>query len=206
MMETKAETFQRDWSEYYDAIAGRPPRETLLKGLQGFETPGFAVNLGCGDGRDTVELLRQGWTVLAIDGQPDAIARLDRRPDLNSTHLETRVERFETLQFPSNIDLINASFSLPFCPPEAFPELWRKIVAALRTGGYFCGQLFGERDSWASNPLLNHHTRSHVEELLKPFEIERLEEEEHPGQTPLGEDRDWHIFHIVVRKTVISEQ
>ncbi|MGQ9869558.1 hypothetical protein [Leptodesmis sp.] len=42
-----------------------------------------AVDLGCGDGRDTVELLRRDWQVLAIDGEPQAIARLLERPDIN---------------------------------------------------------------------------------------------------------------------------
>ncbi|MEJ1932020.1 class I SAM-dependent methyltransferase [Nostoc sp. NIES-2111] len=39
------------------------------------DAPRFAVDLGCGDGRDTVELLRRGWRVLGIDGAQEAIAR-----------------------------------------------------------------------------------------------------------------------------------
>ncbi|MEC4815643.1 MAG: methyltransferase domain-containing protein [Scytonema sp. PMC 1069.18] len=54
----------------------------------------FAVDLGCGDGRDTVELLRQGWRVLAIDGEAEAIARLLNRPNINRQLLETHIVRF----------------------------------------------------------------------------------------------------------------
>jgi hypothetical protein len=36
--------------------------------------------------------------------------------------------------------------------------------------------------------------------LLQPFEIEMLEEEDHPGKTAIGEEKHWHIFHIVARK------
>jgi hypothetical protein len=39
-----------------------------------------------------------------------------------------------------------------------------------------------------------------VETLLNRYNIELLEEEEHPGKTPLGEDRYWHVFHIVAKK------
>jgi hypothetical protein len=39
-----------------------------------------------------------------------------------------------------------------------------------------------------------------VEELLSSLSIKMLEEEEELGQTPLGEERNWHIFHIVARK------
>ncbi len=193
-------TLKRDWKAYYNAVANRPPRKTILTALAAFEQPGMAVDLGCGDGRDTVEILRQNWTVLAIDREPDAIARLLSRSNLNTWQLTTQTLGFEELQLPKSVNLINASFSLPFCLPEAFPNLWNKIFNSLVTGGRFCGHLFGERDSWGNNELINNFTRSQVETLLKPYAIELLEEEEHPGKTPLGEDRYWHIFHIVARK------
>jgi tellurite methyltransferase len=198
-------TAEPNWATYYEAVAGRPPRETLLKALENFAAEPsthqarFAVDLGCGDGRDTVELLRRGWRVLAIDGEPQAFDRLLDQP-IPDHQLQTQLIKFETLTLPPAIDLINASFCLPFCPPANFPTLWQTIVTALKPGGRFCGQLFGDRDSWAAFSNRSHHTRSQVEALLQPFEIEWLEEEEHPGVTAIGEEKHWHIFHIVVRK------
>ena len=191
---------KRDWKAYYDVVANRPPRKTLLTTLAAFEEPGVAIDLGCGEGRDTVEMLRQNWAVLAIDQNPDAIASLRARSIDNIDRLATQIVNFEKLELPKPVDLINASFSLPFCSTEAFPNLWFKILNSLGTGGRFCGHLFGERDSWRDRELINCFTRSQVESLLKPYAIEMLEEEEHPGKTPLGEDRYWHIFHIVARK------
>jgi SAM-dependent methyltransferase len=198
-------TTQPDWATYYQAVAGRPPRDTLLKALENFAAEslinytGFAVDLGCGDGRDTVELLRRGWRVLAIDGEPQAFDRLLDQ-SVPQAQLETQLIKFETLTLPASVDLINASYCLPFCPPENFPTLWQTIVTSLKTGGRFCGQLFGDRDSWAAFPGRSHQTRSQVEALLNSFEVEWLEEEEHPGVTAIGEEKHWHIFHIVVRK------
>ncbi|MGK7950388.1 MAG: trans-aconitate 2-methyltransferase [Xenococcaceae cyanobacterium] len=193
-------TLKRDWKAYYAAVADRPPRKTILTALGAFETPGMAIDLGCGDGRDTVEMLRQNWAVLAIDKEPDAIARLLARPNLNTLQLTTQIVSFEELQLPKQVNLINASFSLPFCGIEAFPSLWNQIFNSLVPGGRFCGHLFGDRDSWGDSKLINTFTRSQVETLLKAYAIELLEEEEHQGNTPLGEDRYWHIFHIVARK------
>ncbi|PSN12008.1 class I SAM-dependent methyltransferase [filamentous cyanobacterium CCT1] len=197
--------FDAKWMQYYQAVAGRPPRPTLLKALEYHDQapealPKFAVDLGCGDGRDTVELLNRGWRVLAIDGETEAIARLRQRDDCGRTHLETRVQRFEDLTLPPDISLINASFCLPFCPPEQFPDLWDEIVATLALGGRFCGQLFGDRDSWAVYNDMNHHSRDQVNQLLTPFVVEWLEEENHPGKTALGEEKHWHIYNIVARK------
>jgi 2-polyprenyl-3-methyl-5-hydroxy-6-metoxy-1,4-benzoquinol methylase len=98
---------------------------------------GKLVDLGSGEGRDTVELLRQGWRVLGIDGEAEAIARLQGRPDIDPDRMYTS---------------------------------------------------------------MNHHSCERVEALLKPFDIEMLEEEEHPGKTAIGEDKYWLIFHIVARK------
>lgn len=196
----------RGWKADYNAIPNCSPHKTLIKALQQFKTPGVAVDLGCGEGQDTVELLRRGWQVVAVDAQREKIERLRRLPEAKLAPLETRITRFETWHFPQTVDLINASFSLPFCHPKEFLKLWRKIVAALPSGGYFCGHLFGDRDSWVANPLLSgkpwltYQTRSQVEKLLHPFRIEYLEEEEYLGKTPPDEERHWHIFHIVARK------
>ncbi|HBL10044.1 MAG TPA: class I SAM-dependent methyltransferase, partial [Cyanobacteria bacterium UBA11162] len=55
-------------------------------------------------------------------------------------------------------------------------------------------------DSWAVYSSMTHHTRSQVDELLQPFEVEVFDEEDHPGKTALGEEKHWHIFHIAARK------
>ena len=199
--------FQRRWTDYYQAVAGRPPRETLLMALEYFSAEPSAsvrmtaVDLGCGDGRDTVEILRRSnWRVIAVDGEPEAIERLRRRSDINRTYLETRVQRFEELTVPPDVDLVNASFCLPFCPPDSFTQLWEEIVTALRPGGRFCGHLFGDRDSWATYGDISFQTRPQLEQLLTPFEIELLDEEDHPGKTALGEEKHWHLYNIVARK------
>jgi tellurite methyltransferase len=196
---------QRDWNAYYNAVEGRPPRETLLKALDLFEaTPTdqvrVAVDLGCGDGRDTVALLQRGWRVLGVDAEPKALERLQQRTDCDLSLLETQLSRFEAASLPANVDLINSSFALPFCPPAHFPRFWSDMVTALKTGGRFSGQLFGDQDSWASDGRITHLTREQVEQLLQPFTVEFFEEENHPGKTALGETKHWHLFHIVARK------
>jgi len=198
------------WSRFYEAARGRPPRDTLLFALERFEReaappPGgrrLAVDLGCGDGRDTVELLQRGWGVVAIDGEDEAIARLLARADLaddQRARLDARVERFEDARWP-RADLVNASFSLPFCPPERFAAVWARIVASLRPGGRFTGQLFGPRDEWAPDDGMTFLARDQLERLLAPFRLERFDEVEEDGTTALGRAKRWHVFHVVAQK------
>lgn len=192
----------QDWASYYAKTGARPPRETLLFALARFgdAAPGFAVDLGCGNGRDTIELLRRGWRVLAVDAEPAAIDGLRARPDLPAdARLETRVARFEDAELPP-ADLINSSFALPLCPPDKFRVMWERIRAALRPGGRLSCQLYGPRDSWAGDPTITHLSRDGVDVLLDGFEVEHFREEEDDSTTPRGTPKHWHLFHIVARK------
>jgi tellurite methyltransferase len=189
------------WSDYWDGVAGRPARATLLAAASRFPMPGFAVDLGCGDGRDAVALLHRGWSVLGIDAQAEALDRLCARPDLPArSRLETRLGRFEDEPWPK-CDLVNASFSLPLCPPERFAGLWARIVDSLCPGGRFAGQLYGERDGWAGRAGMTHVTRAELDRLLEGLAVEDLEEEESDAVTPRGQPKHWHIFHVVARRS-----
>jgi SAM-dependent methyltransferase len=195
-----AEIADPRWSDYYRKTAGRPPRPTLLFALDRFAPPGFAVDLGCGEGRDTIELLRRGWSVLAIDAEPSAIAGLTARADLPAgAQLETRVARFEDAAWPA-ADLVNAGFALFFCAPGAFPPLWDKLIASLRPGGRFAGQLLGDRDSWAGRRLVVVRDDAAIAALLNGLTVEMHEIEETDAVTPRGEAKHWHLHHLVLRK------
>lgn len=192
--------FPSRWSEYYRNTEGRPPRPTLMFALDRFTAPGFAVDLGCGEGRDTIELLRRNWTVLALDSEPTAIAGLMARHDLPSgNRLDTRVARFEDTIWPS-ADLVNASFALFFCAATAFDPLWRKMIRSLKPGGRFAGQLLGENDSWAQRRNVVTHDRAGIDRLVVGLTIELHEIEETDGVTPRGEAKHWHIHHLVLTR------
>ena len=188
------------WSEFYEAVANRPPHETVVGALDRFASEGrtgFAVDLGCGDGRDTAELVRRGWRVLAIDAEAEAIERLRARGGL--ADVDTAVARFEEAEWPA-ADLVNAGFSLPFCRPEHFPDLWSRIVDSIRPSGRFSGQLFGDRDGWSREDDMTFVTRAEGEALFTGFELERFDEVEEDGQLVTGAPKHWHVFHVIARK------
>lgn len=189
-----------DWTAYYAATAGGGPRDTLLHGLSLWQgAPGAAVDLGCGTGRDTLELLERGWEVLATDAEAEALVELRQRvPATLGCRLHTRHARFETLVL-DRYDLVNASFSLPFCAPTHFPTLWTRITAASRQGGLFCGQLLGTRDSWA-NRGVTVVDAAELAELLRGWEVLHHREEEEDGHTAVGKPKHWHIHHLVLRR------
>ncbi|MBT5047670.1 MAG: class I SAM-dependent methyltransferase [Rhodospirillaceae bacterium] len=199
-----------DWESYYEKTGTRPPRKTLIFALDRFDRElgaddrRFAIDLGCGNGRDTIELLRRSWHVLAVDAEKSATDGLRAREDLpDGALLDTHEGRFEAMEFPA-ADLVNSSFALPLVAPLDFPDLWDRLLGAVRGGGRISCQLYGDRDSWVGRPGMTFFTKGGVEALLEPLDLEYFQEEEDDSVTPRGQQKHWHIFHIVARKPIIA--
>jgi tellurite methyltransferase len=195
-------TGRGDWAGYYDDQGEREPRDLLLEALTSFDREGrvgLAVDLGAGQGFETAELLRRRWDVVAIDAEEEGIRRLRERAGDVGSRLRTVVSRMEDARVPE-ADLVHASFSLPFCPPAAFPDLWARILASLRPGGRFAGQLFGDRDTWASTePEMTFFDEARARALFDGLDLESFEEEESDDEG-WGEIKHWHVFHAIARR------
>jgi tellurite methyltransferase len=188
------------WSEYYQKVGQRVPRTLFLQALEYFPSPGLAVDLACGAGVETRELLRRGWQVVAIDQEAAAFEYLlGQVPPEQRTRLSTQCESFSTMTLPS-VDFIWAGLSLPFCHPEQFPGLWEKITEALQPGGHFAGDLFGVRHAWRENKEMTFVTLEQVRTFLQPFEIEHLAEVEEERPTVFEGMQHWHGFDVIARK------
>ena len=57
----------RSIEKYYDNTKNAEPNYIVKEFIKLNVRPGNAVELGCGAGRDTVYLIKNGWNVLAID-------------------------------------------------------------------------------------------------------------------------------------------
>jgi tellurite methyltransferase len=191
-----------DWSGYYDGQIGREPRELLVQVLGSFEREGrtgTAVDLGCGIGIETAELIGRGWDVVAVDAQEEAIRRVRRKiAARDAPRLQTHVSRMEDVTFPP-ADLVFASFSLPFCRPGAFPDLWDRLRSSLTPGARFAGELFGDRDSWASDPEMTFFRADAARRLFDGLELESFVEEEKEDEG-WNEPKHWHIFHVIAHR------
>jgi SAM-dependent methyltransferase len=212
---TLSPDYQRDWPEYFDAVEGQPPRDTLLRALDAFDqgrpadagASPVAIDIACGEGRDSRAILARpmNWTVWSLDYHADAVARTRAKlPPAAAARCRVVQVAMEEIpghpELPASVDLINASFALPFCKPEAFDALWTWIVRTIRVGGRFSGQFFGDRDEWRCVRPKSHRTRREVEALLESFHVEHLQEVLKEGDDATGKAKFHHVFHIVARR------
>src|SRR5262245_16988299 len=195
---------QHRWDEYYKVVSGRPPRELFRQAIirfgQADQPSRLAIDLGCGAGTETVALVSQGWRVVAIDQEPEAIAQvISRVAPEHQSRLATQLLSFEQVELAGS-DFIWAGLSLPFCPPEHFPRLWDKIVASLRAGGRFAGDFFGVRHAWANQKEMTFHTVEQITALCEPLQIEYFITEEGERVTARDGLQPWHAYAVIARK------
>jgi SAM-dependent methyltransferase len=205
------------WARYYEVTAERPAWPTVLRAIELFAADELraiedtravgrrdwslrAVDLGCGAGRDTRALLAAGWQVVAIDREPAAIEALESAtPGHVRDALEARVADLAVVDVPP-CDLVNASLSLPFLPPDAFWGTWRRILDALPVGARFAAMLFGDQDGSATDPSMTCPPPAEIRASLAAFEVEHWEESEEDTQTALGEPHHFHMVAFVARR------
>ncbi|MGD0409222.1 MAG: class I SAM-dependent methyltransferase [Candidatus Limnocylindrales bacterium] len=205
------------WADYYAVTVDRPAWRTVrlaidrfreedeasaarLRGDSGSVAPRYAVDLGCGAGRDTRELLRAGWRVLAVDREPAARTALEEAVEADlRAGLQIHIEDLATVAIPP-CDMVNASLCLPFLAPEAFYPTWRRIVGALEPGARFAAMLFGDHDESASDPEMTCLSPDRTEAHLADFQIEHWSVEEDDRPTALGDPHHFHLVEFVARK------
>ncbi len=195
-----------DWSTYYKSKSNLVPRPTLLAAIELFKKDQkrykqlFATDIGCGHGADSIELLKQGWKVLAIDNDNNGLSILKESIDIKlQRNLTTSKQSFEKIKL-QKCNFLNASYCLPFCKPEYFERLWNRIENSVLAKGRFAGNFFGDKDSWANIKTMTFHKEINVRNLFSKFEIEYFHERDEDGLTATGEEKYWHVFSVVARK------
>lgn len=186
--------------KYYENTANANPNYTVKKFIELNVKPGNAIELGCGAGRDTIYLIKNGWNVLAIDRE-DVSSRIQSK--LNKEEVKKfkfSQQKFENIKLEKN-NLVVANFSIPFCNKNNFKELWNKINNSILKDGYFVGNFFGNNDEWKSTKEeMTFMTKKQVLELFENFEIIEIKEVEKDNLTGLGKMKHWHIFNVIAKK------
>jgi len=130
-------TRSHDVSQNIDALLGALPRDRPLR----------ILDLGCGPGRDLVELVRRGHDVVGLDGCRAFV-------EMARAHAGVEVLHQDLLRLdlpPATFDGIFANASLFHVPRVRLPQVLARLRNALREGGVlFCSNPRGDNhESWA---------------------------------------------------------
>ena len=183
--------------KYYEQTEANRPSPLLKKffiydkQLKGYT----AMDLGCGAGNDTVELINNGFNVIAIDSEMGVKEILQRRVS-DSEKLNIIINDFSKLDLPK-VDLISANFSL-FFVKDNFNIFIHNMLKCVNEDGFFIGNFLGKEDDWA-----NSKTTIEKEALLdffKDFKMYYFSEEKYYKDTASGKNKFWHIYTVIAQK------
>lgn len=122
---------------YYENTKGAMAHKNVIDFVKIEDKVGSAIDIGCGAGRDTIFLIKNGWNVVAIDRE-DTEELIQSK--LNTEELKRfkfECQNFENIVLKAN-DLVVSNFSIPFCSKNYFCEFWNKIVDSITSGRILC--------------------------------------------------------------------
>lgn len=114
-------------------------------------TPGKALDVGCGSGRNALWLNMKGFDVTAWDKNPQSIARLNQIIAAEAlSGIETQIVDLNSQRFNEAYNFVLSTVVMMFLQPETIPQLiadmqastvrdgYNLIVAAMDTADYPC--------------------------------------------------------------------
>lgn len=158
-----------EWNQRYrtrDDIDDQPA-QLLIDAVRGV-TPGRALDLACGAGRNAVWLHRAGWDVVAVDGSEEAIRILHEHEPAIETHV-LDLETGAPLPFEDeSFDLVLILYYLHrplFAEAKRVLRRGGLLVTAARMKGRFAanpGELVSFFEGWE----VVYHTEGEIAELV----------------------------------------
>ncbi len=156
--DSRAEVHWASYAKMKHAPGSLVPQLVDLFAREGV-AKGRALDLGCGSGAHTLDLLPRGWDVIAVDSNQTALSLLEKRAhdlrrvchqsgrSMDAGKLTPVLTPMEDTIFPSDVDLVIAMHSLAYCNPAKVLTVWNRAQEALRPGGRIVA-------SFARAPLL----------------------------------------------------
>lgn len=140
-MSDKTRSFdQQYWEERYagEALTWSGAPNAVLVAEASSLTPGRALDIGSGEGADSLWLAQHGWRVTAVDFAETALEKARARAESADPDAATRVDwqQHDVTQWSPplrSFDLVSAQFM--HLPEPARSTLFRAIAAAVAPGG-----------------------------------------------------------------------
>jgi SAM-dependent methyltransferase len=182
----------RAWDERYTGSAllwGAGPNQFLEAEVVDL-SPGSALDVACGEGRNAVWLAERGWSVVGVDFSPVALGKAAGLAEARGVTVDWVKADLGTWEPPASYDLVAVLYL--HLPAWLRSPLFRRLAGAVSPGGTMLvvGQdLSNLSGGWGGpqDPALLYELDEVAGELAEVLRIERAERAHRPVVTPEGE-------------------
>ncbi len=116
------------------------PYPELLSFFQIHEPKGHILDLGCGQGRDTVPLARMGYTVTGVDVSKVGVSQMLESAESENLNVKGVVADMNEYSIDDSVDIVMLDSMLHFYPKDRKKEteFLKRVIAELKKGGLLC--------------------------------------------------------------------
>jgi cyclopropane fatty-acyl-phospholipid synthase-like methyltransferase len=179
-------------------LFGSNPTKIVEEVLSFPEIEGMALELGCGDGRDTGHLLKRGLTVVALDACDRAVKKLCDRRDISAaqkSRLSCEIADVRSWSWPSErFDFVIGITVLDHLAQVEVEYLVPKIRASLKPSGTICFEVHTTDDPGALGSGPKSELSEAISHYFRPNELLRLFQSEF-RILHYSERQEWDFDH-----------
>ncbi len=122
---------------YYSEKYGLTPTHSEVLNAATIVAPGKALDLGCGNGRNSLYLNQKGFDVTAWDKNPMSISNLQRIIEAEGLKgITTDIVNLNELKFDGEYDFILSTVVMMFLERDTIPGLIGNMQRCTKPGGY----------------------------------------------------------------------
>ncbi|MGW5075312.1 class I SAM-dependent methyltransferase [Rhodococcus sp. NPDC004095] len=177
-----------EWDARYgenDRVWSGEPNGTLVRETAD-ESPGRALDVGCGEGADAVWLARRGWTVTALDVSRVALDRAAAHAAAEGVDITWVSTGLLDADLPAgSFDLVSAQYPALRTTPDGAAE--RALIAAVAPGGTLL--------------VVHHDLRDEAEAREHGFDPDEWVK---PGDVAARLDDSWSVVVSEIRERSVN--
>ena len=158
------------------------------------------LDLGCGEGRDSVFLAEQGHEVVGIDVSLEGLRKASRLAAYRGVRVPWVCATVPDLPVRGPFDLVYSCGSIHYVAREARAALFTRLQGLTRPGGHHAHVVFTERRIYREkNEVVHYFTPDELRDAYRGWIILRHEE----GLIPCAQDGVRHVHSV---ETLVAQR
>lgn len=183
--------FDEEYAEN-DFLWGVKP-SYLAKQVSNYKNEGKILDIGAGEGKDSVFFAKKGFDVTSLETSKKAIRKLEKRAKKEGLNVKTVNQKIEDFNFEEYYEVLISMNVLHFLPNNSTKEVIKKIKNNTSSDGLNVISVFNELNPNKNFPYL--FKKDELKEFYEDWKILEYNEFE-TSYEKHGKNGNWHKHNL----------